>query len=156
MVWARTCRKVQPEIPSRNATMGSILSELAAVCGPSCANDDAFGTAQGPEYLLSDAKRCNLYTPSEPICGLRFDGSVNCIVCSVSLSCYFVCGSIDPHLFASRWSMEQIPDVVMVLLLIGVDMNTTTELRSDILYSISLMCRRLPAEPVDGIVRRYP
>ena len=136
--------------------MGSILSEFAAVCGPSCANDDAFGTAQGPEYLLSDAKRCNLYTPSEPICGLRFDGSVNCIVCSVSLSCYFVCGSIDPHLFASRWSMEQIPEVVMVLLLIGVDMNTTTELRSDILYSISLMCRRLPAEPVDGIVRRYP
>jgi hypothetical protein len=52
--------------------------------------------------------------------------------------------------------MEQIPDVVMVLLLIGVDMNTTTELRSDILYSISLMCRRLPAEPGDGIVRRHP
>lgn len=44
----------------------------------------------------------------------------------------------------------------MVLLLIGVDMHTTTELRSDILYSISLMCRRLPAEPGDGIVRRYP
>ena len=52
--------------------------------------------------------------------------------------------------------MEQLPDVVMVLLLIGVDMDTTTELRRDILHSISLLCRRLPAEPGDGIVRCYP
>jgi len=47
--------------------------------------------------------------------------------------------------------MEQLPDVVMALLLIGVDMYTTTELRRDILHSISLLCHRLPAEPVDGI-----
>ncbi len=52
--------------------------------------------------------------------------------------------------------MEQLPDVVMVLLLIGVDMYTTTELRRDILHSISLLCHRLPAEPVDGIVRCNP
>jgi hypothetical protein len=52
--------------------------------------------------------------------------------------------------------MGQLPDVVMVLLLIGVDMDTTTELRRDILYSISLLCRQLPAEPGDNIVRRYP
>jgi hypothetical protein len=52
--------------------------------------------------------------------------------------------------------MEQLPDVVMALLLIGVDMYTTTELRRDILHSISLLCHRLPAEPVDGIVRCNP
>jgi hypothetical protein len=48
--------------------------------------------------------------------------------------------------------MEQLPDVVIVLLLIGVDVDTTTELRRDILHSISLLCRRLPAEPGDDIV----
>jgi hypothetical protein len=47
--------------------------------------------------------------------------------------------------------MEQLPDVVMVLLLIGVDMNTTTELRRDILHSISLLCHQLPAEPEDSV-----
>ena len=52
--------------------------------------------------------------------------------------------------------MEQLPDVVMVLLLIGVDMNTTTELRRDILHSISLLCHQLPAEPVESVVRYYP
>jgi hypothetical protein len=50
--------------------------------------------------------------------------------------------------------MVQLPDVVMTLLLIGVDMNTTTELRRDILCSISVLCRRLPAEPGDSTVRR--
>ncbi|KAI0283673.1 hypothetical protein BGY98DRAFT_1093767 [Russula aff. rugulosa BPL654] len=49
--------------------------------------------------------------------------------------------------FAPRWSMEQLPDAVMVLLLIGVDMNTTTELRRDIVHSISLLCHQLPADP---------
>jgi len=53
--------------------------------------------------------------------------------------------------FAPRWSMEQLPDVVMVLLLIGVDMNTTTELRRDILHSISLLCHQLPVEPEDSV-----
>jgi hypothetical protein len=52
--------------------------------------------------------------------------------------------------------MDQLPDVVMVLLLIGVDINTTTELRRDILCSVSLLCRQLPAEPGDSIVRCYP
>jgi hypothetical protein len=52
--------------------------------------------------------------------------------------------------FAPRWSMEQLPDVVMALLLIGADMHTTTELRRDILCSISLLCRQLPAEPEDS------
>jgi hypothetical protein len=51
--------------------------------------------------------------------------------------------------------MEQLPDVVMVLLLIGLDMNTTTELRRSILCSISLVCSQLPAEPGDSIVRFY-
>jgi hypothetical protein len=51
--------------------------------------------------------------------------------------------------------MEQLPDVVMVLLLIGVDMNTTTELRRDILHSVSLLCHQLPAEPEDSVVRYY-
>jgi len=53
--------------------------------------------------------------------------------------------------FAPRWSMEQLPDVVMMLLLIGVDMNTTSELRRDILHSISLLCHQLPAEPEDNV-----
>jgi len=53
--------------------------------------------------------------------------------------------------FAPRWSMEQLPDVVIALLLIGVDVDTTTELRRDILHSISLLCRRLPAVPGDDI-----
>ena len=52
--------------------------------------------------------------------------------------------------------MEQLPDVVMVLLLIGVDMNTTTELRRDILHSISLLCHQLPTEPEDSVVRYHP
>jgi hypothetical protein len=90
MVWARTCRAVQPEIPSRNATMGSVLSGLAAVCRPSCANDDAFGTAQRPEHSFAAPKRCNFYTPSEPTYGLRVDCKVDRIVCSVSPSCYHI------------------------------------------------------------------
>jgi hypothetical protein len=49
--------------------------------------------------------------------------------------------------------MEQLPDVVMVLLLIGVDMDTTTELRRDVLHSISLLCRQLPTDPEDSVVR---
>jgi len=53
--------------------------------------------------------------------------------------------------FASRWSVEQLPDVIIVLLLIGVNMDTTAELRRDVLSSISLLCRRLPARPEDGI-----
>ena len=89
MVWARTCRTIQSEIPSRNATMGSVLSGFATVCGPSCANNDAFGTAQRPEYLFAGAERCNFYTPSEPTYGLKFDDKVDCIVCSVSLSYYY-------------------------------------------------------------------
>ncbi|KAI0256214.1 hypothetical protein BJV78DRAFT_446201 [Lactifluus subvellereus] len=48
--------------------------------------------------------------------------------------------------FAPRWSMEQLPDVVIVLLLIGVDMDTSTELKRDILHSVSLLCRQLPAK----------
>ncbi|KAI9507901.1 hypothetical protein F5148DRAFT_1200947 [Russula earlei] len=52
---------------------------------------------------------------------------------------------------ATRWSMEQLPHLVTVLLLIGVDMNTSTELRRGVLHSISLVCRRLPVEPEDGI-----
>jgi hypothetical protein len=88
MVWAQTCRTVQPEIPSRNATMGSVISGFAAVCGPSCANNDAFGTAQRLEYSFAAIQRCNFYTPSEPTYGLRVDGKVDCIVCFVSLSFY--------------------------------------------------------------------
>lgn len=53
--------------------------------------------------------------------------------------------------FAPRWSMEQLPDVVMVLLLIGVDMNTTAELRRDILHSMSLLCHQLPDKPEDSV-----
>ena len=49
--------------------------------------------------------------------------------------------------------MGQLPDLVMILLLISVDMNTTTELRRDILHSISLLCHQLPAEPEDSVVR---
>jgi hypothetical protein len=52
--------------------------------------------------------------------------------------------------------MEQLPEVVIVLLLIGVDVDTTTELRRDILHSMSLLCRRLPIEPGDVIVRCRP
>lgn len=50
--------------------------------------------------------------------------------------------------------MEQLPDVVILLLLIGVDRDTTAELRRDILHTMSLLCRRLPAES-DSIVRHY-
>ncbi|KAI0001374.1 hypothetical protein BJV74DRAFT_949584 [Russula compacta] len=46
--------------------------------------------------------------------------------------------------FVPRWSMEQLPDVVILLLLIGVDRDTTAELRRGILHTISLLCRRLP------------
>ncbi|KAI0294356.1 hypothetical protein BC826DRAFT_341731 [Russula brevipes] len=52
--------------------------------------------------------------------------------------------------FASRWSMEQLPDVVITLLLVGVDKDTTTELRRDILHSLSLLCCQLPPEPGDA------
>jgi hypothetical protein len=54
--------------------------------------------------------------------------------------------------------MEQLPDVVIVLLLIGVDMDTSTEMRSDILHSVSLLCRRLSAksEGPEDIVRGRP
>jgi hypothetical protein len=52
--------------------------------------------------------------------------------------------------------MEQLPDVVIMLLLVGVDIHTTTELRRDILHSVSLLCSRLPAEPGDGIVSFNP
>ena len=48
--------------------------------------------------------------------------------------------------------MEQLPDIVIILLLIGVDVHTTTELRRDILHSVSLLCSRLPTEPGDDIV----
>lgn len=51
--------------------------------------------------------------------------------------------------------MEQLPDVVMALLLMGVDMNTTSELRRDIIHSISLLCHQLPAEPDDSVVRYH-
>lgn len=88
MVWARTCRALQPEIPSRNATMGSVLSGFAVVCRPSCANDDAFGTTPRPEHSFAATKRCSFYTPSEPTYGLSVNGKVGRIVCSVSPSCY--------------------------------------------------------------------
>jgi hypothetical protein len=52
--------------------------------------------------------------------------------------------------------MRQLPDVVMVLLLIGVDMNSTNELRRDILHSISLLCHQLPTELGDSVVRYNP
>jgi hypothetical protein len=54
--------------------------------------------------------------------------------------------------------MEQLPDVVIVLLLIGVDMDTSTELRSDILHSVSLLCRQLSgkSEGSEDIVRDHP
>jgi hypothetical protein len=51
--------------------------------------------------------------------------------------------------------MEQLPDAVMVLLLIGVDMNTATELRRDIVHSISLLCHQLPADLEASVVRYY-
>jgi len=47
--------------------------------------------------------------------------------------------------------MEQLPNVVMTLLLVGLDIDTTTEQRRDILHSLSLLCCQLPAEPGDGI-----
>lgn len=91
VVWARTCRTVQLEVPPRDATVGSVLSGFTAVCGHACANHDAIGTAQGPEHAFAAAKRCKYYTPSEPAYGLTFDGKVSCIVCSVSPSCYCIC-----------------------------------------------------------------
>jgi hypothetical protein len=91
MVWERACRTVQPEVPPRVATMGSVLSGFATVCGHPCANHDAIRTAQGPEHAFAATKRCNYYTPSEPTYGLTFDGQVDFIVCSVSPSCYCIC-----------------------------------------------------------------
>ena len=90
MVWGRACRTIQPEVPPRDATMGSVLSGFATVCGHPCANHDAFGTAQAPEHACATTKRCNYYTPSEPTYGLTFDGKVDCIVCSVSPVCYCI------------------------------------------------------------------
>jgi hypothetical protein len=52
--------------------------------------------------------------------------------------------------------MEQLPDVVITLLLVGVDIDTTTELKRDVLHSLSLLCCRLPPEPGDATVRRFP
>jgi hypothetical protein len=88
MVWARACRAVQPEVPPRDAIMGSVLSGFTAVCGHPCANHDAFGTAQGPKHAFAATARWNYYTPSGPTYGFTFDGIVDSIVCSVSPSCY--------------------------------------------------------------------
>ena len=90
MVRARACRAAQSEVPPRDAAMGSALSGFATVCGRPCANHDAIGTAQGPEHAFAATKRCNFHTPSEPTYGLMFDGKVDCIVCSVSPSCYCI------------------------------------------------------------------
>ena len=66
VVRARGSRAVQPEIPSRNATMGAVLFGFAADCGPPRANDDAFRIAQRPEYSRASTTKCNVSTPSEP------------------------------------------------------------------------------------------
>jgi hypothetical protein len=49
--------------------------------------------------------------------------------------------------------MDQLPDIVIVLLLIGVDVGTTTQLRRDILHSVSLLCRRLPGDDIVRVIR---
>ncbi|KAI0268600.1 hypothetical protein BC834DRAFT_644907 [Gloeopeniophorella convolvens] len=48
--------------------------------------------------------------------------------------------------FSSRWSAEQLPDVIMSLLLIGVDAGSSAELRRDVLSTLSLLCWQLPAD----------
>jgi len=48
--------------------------------------------------------------------------------------------------FAHRWTPEQLPDIVITLLLIGIDADSSTELRRDILHCVSLLCYRLPTE----------
>jgi hypothetical protein len=108
MVWARACRTVQPEVPPRDATMGSVFSGFATVCGHPCANHDAFGTAQGPEHAFATTKRCNRYTPSVSTHGLTFNGKADRIVCSVSPICYYIWygGFIHPDLLqdGGQWS----------------------------------------------------
>ncbi|KAI0305501.1 hypothetical protein B0F90DRAFT_1067293 [Multifurca ochricompacta] len=49
--------------------------------------------------------------------------------------------------FAPRWTMEQLPDLIIVLLLIGLDMEASNDLRRDILPSVSLLCHRLSSDP---------
>ncbi|KAI9442445.1 hypothetical protein H4582DRAFT_1928434 [Lactarius indigo] len=41
--------------------------------------------------------------------------------------------------FAHRWTLEQLPDIMITLLLIGIDMDSSTELRREILHSVSLL-----------------
>ncbi|KAH8985992.1 hypothetical protein EDB86DRAFT_2957228 [Lactarius hatsudake] len=48
--------------------------------------------------------------------------------------------------FDHRWTLKQLPDIIVVLLLIGIDMGSSTELRRDILHSVSLLCCQLPTE----------
>lgn len=48
--------------------------------------------------------------------------------------------------FAHRWTLEQLPDIFITLLLIGIDTDSSTELRRDVLHSVSLLCCRLPTE----------
>ncbi|KAH9176675.1 hypothetical protein EDB89DRAFT_88811 [Lactarius sanguifluus] len=48
--------------------------------------------------------------------------------------------------FAHRWTLNQLPDIIITLLLIGIDMGSSTELRRDILHSVSLLCCQLPTE----------
>ncbi|SRR5258707_2089421 len=106
MVRKRTCGTIQSEIPSRDAIMGSVIFGFAAVCGPACANYDEFGTAQRPKYSFAATKRCNYYTPSKPSYGLKFDGKVNCVICSVSQSCSLRTSFINLHLSQvdGQWS----------------------------------------------------
>ncbi|KAH9057303.1 hypothetical protein EDB87DRAFT_1752563 [Lactarius vividus] len=48
--------------------------------------------------------------------------------------------------FAHRWTLKQLPDIIITLLLIGIDMGSSAELRRDILHSVSLLCCQLPTE----------
>ncbi|KAH9083790.1 hypothetical protein EDB83DRAFT_2309703 [Lactarius deliciosus] len=48
--------------------------------------------------------------------------------------------------FDHRWTLKQLPDIIIALLLIGIDMGSSTDLRRDILHSVSLLCCQLPTE----------
>ncbi len=41
--------------------------------------------------------------------------------------------------------MEQIPDFVMALVFIGIDVDATLQIKRDVLIAIEILCTRLPA-----------
>jgi len=102
--------------------LGSILSGFTAGHRSHRVHAHAIGATQKSGGISTTNARCDFLAPPEPIYGVGYYGEDDFIIRS------------------------QLPDIVITLLLIGIDADSSTELRRDILHSLSLLCCQIPTE----------